>query len=52
MRTWRGRRGLVDAAESCDMPDAVRKRDVHIFGPIRTAWFKDPDGNIHALVDG
>jgi len=27
----------------------VRKGDIHESGPIRNAWFKDPDGNIHAL---
>lgn len=40
------------AFESYDIPDAVKEGDVHVFGPIRTAWFKDPDGNIHALVNG
>lgn len=38
--------------EHYDMPEVVREGDVHIFGPIKSAWFKDPDGNIHALVNG
>jgi catechol 2,3-dioxygenase-like lactoylglutathione lyase family enzyme len=40
------------AFEHYDMPDVVREGDVHVFGPIKSAWFKDPDGNIHALVNG
>jgi catechol 2,3-dioxygenase-like lactoylglutathione lyase family enzyme len=35
--------------EHYELPDTVRKGDVHESGPIRNAWFKDPDGNIHAL---
>ena len=35
--------------EHYDLPDTVRKGDIHESGPIRNAWFKDPDGNIHAL---
>jgi hypothetical protein len=30
----------------------TRKGDVHIGGDMKVAWFKDPDGNIHALVSG
>jgi hypothetical protein len=26
--------------------------DVHVFGTHRVAWFTDPDGNIHSLVNG
>jgi len=40
------------AFEQYDMPDVVRDGDVHVFGAIKSAWFKDPDGNIHALVNG
>jgi catechol 2,3-dioxygenase-like lactoylglutathione lyase family enzyme len=36
--------------EHYDMPGVTRKGDVHIAGKIRNAWFKDPDGNILALV--
>jgi catechol 2,3-dioxygenase-like lactoylglutathione lyase family enzyme len=35
--------------EHYELPDTVRKGDIHESGPIRNAWFKDPDGNIHAL---
>jgi hypothetical protein len=28
----------------------TRKGDVHIAGKSKAAWFKDPDGNILALV--
>ncbi|CAN5858356.1 VOC family protein [soil metagenome] len=35
--------------EKYDLPDTVRKGDIHESGEIRNAWFKDPDGNIHAL---
>ena len=37
------------AFEHYDLPDTVRKGDIHESGPIRNAWFKDPDGNIHAI---
>jgi catechol 2,3-dioxygenase-like lactoylglutathione lyase family enzyme len=35
--------------EHYQLPDTVRKGDIHVSGKIRNAWFKDPDGNIHAL---
>ena len=35
--------------ERYELPDTVREGDIHISGGIRNAWFKDPDGNIHAL---
>jgi len=38
--------------EHYDFPGTVRQGDVHIFGDIKTAWFKDPDGNIHNVVNG
>ena len=37
--------------ERYDMPDVKHEGDVHVFGPMRVAWFKDPDGNIHSLVN-
>jgi catechol 2,3-dioxygenase-like lactoylglutathione lyase family enzyme len=37
--------------ERYDMPDVKHEGDVHVFGPTRVAWFKDPDGNIHSLVN-
>jgi catechol 2,3-dioxygenase-like lactoylglutathione lyase family enzyme len=30
---------------------AAKDGDVHIFGKMRLAWFKDPDGNVHALAN-
>lgn len=38
--------------ENYDIPNAPKDGDVYLFGEIKTAWFKDPDGNIHALVNG
>ena len=38
------------AFEHYEMPEARLEGDVHIMGDMRAAWFKDPDGNIHALV--
>ncbi|QRM32050.1 VOC family protein [Microvirga sp. VF16] len=35
--------------EHYDMPDATRDGDIHVFGKLRVAWFKDPDGNIFNL---
>jgi catechol 2,3-dioxygenase-like lactoylglutathione lyase family enzyme len=36
--------------ERYDMPGLTQKGDVHAFGEFKTAWFKDPDGNILALM--
>jgi catechol 2,3-dioxygenase-like lactoylglutathione lyase family enzyme len=36
--------------EHYDMPGATRQGDIHGSGKTRAAWFKDPDGNILALV--
>jgi catechol 2,3-dioxygenase-like lactoylglutathione lyase family enzyme len=38
--------------EDYDMPDTKREGHVHLAGGTRVAWFKDPDGNIHSLVNG
>jgi predicted enzyme related to lactoylglutathione lyase len=38
------------AFERYDFPGAVIENDVHVMGKTRAAWFKDPDGNILALV--
>jgi len=32
--------------EHYDMPNATLEGDIHIMGPMKAAWFKDPDGNI------
>jgi catechol 2,3-dioxygenase-like lactoylglutathione lyase family enzyme len=38
------------AFERYDLPDVKRSGDIHLGGGMKMAWFKDPDGNIHALV--
>ena len=32
--------------EHYDMPGVKQEGDLHIAGDMKTAWFKDPDGNI------
>jgi catechol 2,3-dioxygenase-like lactoylglutathione lyase family enzyme len=36
--------------EHYDLPGLTQKGDVHSFGDFKAAWFKDPDGNILALM--
>ena len=36
--------------EHYDFPGMERHGDLHVAGKSRAAWFKDPDGNILALV--
>ncbi len=36
--------------EKYDIPGTTREGDIHVQGKRRLAWFKDPDGNIHALM--
>lgn len=46
-------RTLADAGvqfERYDTPDASLQGDVYVSDHIKVAWFKDPDGNIHALT--
>jgi catechol-2,3-dioxygenase len=43
-------KGKGVAFEHYDFPGATLKGDVHVMGNIKAAWFKDPDGNILALV--
>ena len=38
--------------EHYDFPGMQLKGDVHVAGGFKAAWFKDPDGNILALVGG
>ena len=38
--------------EHYELPGGKREGDVHVFGKIRNAWFKDPDGNILSIVNG
>ena len=40
------------AFEQYDFPGMTREGDIHVFGKIRTAWLKDPDGNILAINNG
>jgi catechol 2,3-dioxygenase-like lactoylglutathione lyase family enzyme len=47
VRTLKGR-GVT--FEHYDLPQMTRQGDVHVAGTMRTAWFKDPDGNIFSLV--
>jgi catechol 2,3-dioxygenase-like lactoylglutathione lyase family enzyme len=42
-------RGVV--FEHYNMPGLERQGDVHVAGPMKVAWFKDPDGNILALMN-
>ncbi len=39
------------AFEHYDLPGLTEKGDVHAFGEFKSAWFKDPDGNIIALMN-
>lgn len=46
--------GLKDrgvAFEHYDIPNMTRKGDVHVMGEFKTAWFKDPDGNILCVMN-
>ena len=36
--------------EHYDLPQLTRHGDIHVAGNMKTAWFKDPDGNIFSLV--
>jgi len=36
--------------ERYDLPRVTRSGDIHTSGSRKVAWFKDPDGNIHALI--
>ena len=36
--------------EHYDLPNLTGQGDLHVAGPMKTAWFKDPDGNIFSLV--
>jgi predicted enzyme related to lactoylglutathione lyase len=40
------------AFEHYDMPGLTLKGDIHVAGKMKVAWFKDPDGNILALMSG
>jgi catechol 2,3-dioxygenase-like lactoylglutathione lyase family enzyme len=38
------------AFEHYDFPGVTLQGDVHVIGTMKTAWFKDPDGNILSLM--
>jgi hypothetical protein len=38
--------------EHYDLPGTTRSGDIHGSGRTKAAWFKDPDGNILAVVSG
>jgi catechol 2,3-dioxygenase-like lactoylglutathione lyase family enzyme len=38
--------------EHYNMPGMKLQGDIHVAGSMKAAWFKDPDGNILALVNG
>ena len=38
--------------EHYDMPGLTLEGDVHVGEDMKTAWFKDPDGNILNIVSG
>ena len=40
------------AFEDYKFPGMVKEGDLYVSGDIRTAWFTDQDGNIHAVVNG
>lgn len=37
--------------EHYDLPETSHQGDLHVFGDMKVAWFKDPDGNILNLVN-
>ena len=43
-------KGKGVAFEHYNMPGMTLKGDIHVADGMKAAWFKDPDGNIHALV--
>src|SRR5438270_667269 len=34
-----------------NLPGATREGDIHVMGELKSAWFKDPDGNILNIVN-
>jgi len=38
--------------EHYDLPGLERKGDCYVAAHMKTAWFKDPDGNILSLIEG
>lgn len=38
--------------EHYDLPNVTVEGDVHVMGPMKAAWFKDPSGNILCISNG
>lgn len=38
--------------EHYDMPGLEQRGDLYVGAGMKTAWFKDPDGNILSLIEG
>jgi catechol 2,3-dioxygenase-like lactoylglutathione lyase family enzyme len=38
--------------EHYDLPGLKQEGDIHVGEGMKTAWFKDPDGNILSLIEG
>jgi hypothetical protein len=38
--------------EHYDLPGLEQRGDLHVAEGFKTAWFKDPDGNILSLIEG
>jgi catechol 2,3-dioxygenase-like lactoylglutathione lyase family enzyme len=48
--TIKALKGKGVSFEHYDMPGMKRDGDIHTMGNTKAAWFKDPDGNILALI--
>jgi catechol 2,3-dioxygenase-like lactoylglutathione lyase family enzyme len=48
----KGLRSKGVSFEHYQMPGLTLRGDIHEGQGMQAAWFKDPDGNIHALVSG
>jgi catechol 2,3-dioxygenase-like lactoylglutathione lyase family enzyme len=48
----RGMRDRGVTFEHYDMPGMTWDGDVMVAGPMKAAWFKDPDGNILCVMNG
>jgi catechol 2,3-dioxygenase-like lactoylglutathione lyase family enzyme len=44
-----GLKGKGVKFERYDIPNGQHEGDLHVFGPMKVTWFKDPDGNILSL---
>jgi catechol 2,3-dioxygenase-like lactoylglutathione lyase family enzyme len=45
----KGLKGKNVTFEHYPLPEGKHEGDLHVFGPMKVAWFKDPDGNILSL---